>query len=267
MPSDNTTAGQEIDRVVIELLGEMRRVLGDELRAVYLAGSLTAGDFSADRSDLDLVVVTAGALDDAHVSVMREVHCRFDETASLWRTEVEVSYVPSHALRPFSPGLGTFAHLGRGEQLEVREFDRSWNLELHQLREHAIAVVGPPAGEVIAPISEGELRATAATLVQDWLEPLADTPERWRRVGYQAFLVLTACRALHTLETGTIVSKRAAARWVMTSLDSTLHPVIRAALAWRKDDSPDSAFDTDATVALIRLVGDRCRQSGALLGR
>jgi Domain of unknown function (DUF4111) len=51
--------------------------------------------------------------------------------------------------------------------------------------------------------------------------------------GGQAYLVLTICRAVLTLTTGGQASKAGAARWA-SSRWPHLHPVIDAALEWRR---------------------------------
>jgi hypothetical protein len=54
-----------------------------------------------------------------------------------------------------------------------------------------------------------------------------------RSDDYQAYAILTMCRALYTLETGAIASKPAAARWAQAALSETRSVSIERALAWR----------------------------------
>ena len=51
----------------------------------------------------------------------------------------------------------------------------------------------------------------------------------------QSYLVLSFCRMLHTLEAGTIVSKREAGEWALRRLDPRWHDLIGSALADRAD--------------------------------
>jgi hypothetical protein len=64
---------------------------------------------------------------------------------------------------------------------------------------------------------------------------------------YQAYAVLTMCRALYALEFGEIISKPAAARWAQAALDPRWQGLIARALA---DGQLD---DLAETLNLIRL--------------
>jgi len=68
---------------------------------------------------------------------------------------------------------------------------------------------------------------------------------RWK----QPYVVLTLCRALHTLETGTVSSKREAAEWAKRSLDPEWRDLIQQAL----DDRPDpwGRVKQDSTPELV----------------
>jgi hypothetical protein len=54
---------------------------------------------------------------------------------------------------------------------------------------------------------------------------------RWK----QPYLVLSLCRLLHTLETGAVVSKRAAGEWALRALDPGWADLVERALADRPD--------------------------------
>ena len=87
---------------------------------------------------------------------------------------------------------------------------------------------------------------------------LADAPERLQRPDYQAFAILSMCRALHTLTTGTIASKPTAAAWAKTHLPSRWTPIIDAALTWQ----PGQPLDlVDACIELIRHTVARSADS------
>ena len=70
MPSDQLTVPPEVNAMLDTLLAEARTVLGDQLVALYLYGSLASGDFNPHSSDIDFVVVTADALPDATIAAL-----------------------------------------------------------------------------------------------------------------------------------------------------------------------------------------------------
>ncbi len=66
----------EVNAVLALLLEGVRAVLGEELIGLYLFGSLSGGDFDPASSDVDFLVVTAGALPDGMLEGLREMHGR-----------------------------------------------------------------------------------------------------------------------------------------------------------------------------------------------
>jgi hypothetical protein len=80
----------------------------------------------------------------------------------------------------------------------------------------------------------------------------------WLRVkSEQAFVVLTLCRFLYTLDSGTVASKPVAARWAQEALGQRWATLIERSLAGQHDkcETPDS--DMDDTVALIQYTVER----------
>ena len=71
-PSVVATPYPEINCVLEELLSRVRAILGRRFVGMYLDGSLAIGDFEADKSDLDFVVVTDGG------------SCQFSVTTVIW---------------------------------------------------------------------------------------------------------------------------------------------------------------------------------------
>ncbi len=129
-------------------------------------------------------------------------------------------------------------------------------IQRHLLREHGIVVAGPEIRDLIDPVSPDDLRgAVRGVLSAFWAKQIDDTawlspPE------YQAFAILTMCRAMHALAHGTIVSKPAAAAWAQKAFDPIWRETISAALAFR----PGLPLDRlDESVALIRYVLERVR--------
>jgi hypothetical protein len=76
----------------------------------------------------------------------------------------------------------------------------------------------------------------------------------------QAFVVLTLCRLLYTLESGAVASKPGAARWAQQAVGQRWAGLIERALAGQQDSTEIPDSDADETVALIQHTVDRFRQ-------
>jgi hypothetical protein len=86
---------------------------------------------------------------------------------------------------------------------------------------------------------------------------MLDDPARLQEREYQAYAVLTMCRALYTLQHGAVVSKPVAARWAQGLLGPQWAELIDEALAWPRGPQSDRLPET---VTLIRHTLDLAEQ-------
>jgi hypothetical protein len=75
------------------------------------------------------------------------------------------------------------------------------------------------------------LQVVLGEMLREFWQDQLTGPEWLRQRDYQAFAVLTMCRALYTLSEGSVVSKPEAAAWACQTLDPKWRPVIERALA------------------------------------
>ncbi len=144
-------------------------------------------------------------------------------------------YDPQDASHP-TIGVDWEFHVGRHES--------NWILERHIVREHGIVVWGPPPDTLIDPVTPQELRAAVCEKLRSFWSKQFSDPEWLRARDYQAFAVLTLCRALYTLRYGDVVSKPKAAAWACLALDPQWRPIIERALIWRKQHVQDDMTET-----------------------
>ncbi len=179
---------------------------------VYAGGSFALGDYLPGRSDLDVAAVGCSPLsrelaDAAAASLRHEaLPCPARRLELVvYRAETARS---GSATRDFELNLNT----GEGVPLRAQrggapgEVGSHWfPIDRSVLAQAGVALVGPPAGEVFAPIRPAEL---APVLVESI---------RWHRdhAGGMSDAVLNACRALRFAEEGRWSSKPAAGRWAV----------------------------------------------------
>jgi len=236
----HSTGYADVDAALEALLAGVRDALGPLLVGVYLDGSLAAGDFAEYSSDIDVLVVTEGALPDEVVSTLGTMHARLATGTSKWAREIEVSYIPRRALRRFDPDDNCHPCIQRGsDQLVTESHDRDWVIHRHVVREYGLALAGPDPRTLIDPVNTGDLRDAVVSMLHGWWTP-APACRRWlENPFYRSYSVLTMCRMRYTLQYGVVVSKPIAARWAQAELDARWTPLIQAALAWSSDIVPD----------------------------
>lgn len=215
------------------LLAGARGVLGDNFAGLYLYGSLAAGDFDPERSDIDFLVVTAGELPDELLPALEAMHAGLALADGKWAAKLEGSYVPRRALRRYDPDDAPRPQLNEGRFYVARHCS-DWVIQRHVLREHGVALAGPPPSALIDPVTPDDLRGAVRGILREWWEPTLRAGV-WLRRGdeYRAYAVLTMCRALYTLRHGAVASKPVSAEWARGELGARWAGLVERASAWR----------------------------------
>ncbi len=247
---------EDVNAVLHELFWRVRAILGDQFVGMYLYGSLSLGDFDPASSDVDFLVVTAGELPQELLERLRQMHAEIAGSGLPYATRLEGSYIPRAAWRRFDPNNARHPTVGADWPFGVGEHGSNWILERAIVREHGVTLAGPAPHTLTDPVSSAELRsAVCEQMLGFWQERVEH--EAWLRPrAYQAFTVLTFCRALYVLHFGTVASKPQAAAWAETAYPRW-KPQIGHALAWRADHTD---ADPGETIAFMREALDEVRR-------
>jgi hypothetical protein len=237
-----------VEEALDELRARLLRGLGDDLVGLYAYGSLVLGDFDPERSDLDLLAALSSEVGEKELEALRRAHVGFLRRHPAWEDRVEVACVPTSALRTFKSRASTVAIVSPGEPLHLKQVGRDWLIDYHLVREHGIALFGPPPRTLIEDISRDELLEAVRGHLARWHGELPSSATR----GPQRYAVLTMCRGLYTLRHGRHVSKREAATWARRELPEWA-PAIGRALAAANDD-PASDADRLETARFVEFA-------------
>lgn len=255
----NPTPYPAVNALLRLLLQDVRTVLGSEFVGMYCYGSLALGDFDPDSSDIDFLIVTKDELPPETLHALERMHARTAASGLQWADKLEGSYIPRAALRRYDPACNRHPTIGADWAFGVRAHDRAWVIERQIVREHGVVVAGPPPRTLIDPVPPDELRVAVREQLTDFWRAQLDGPAWLRTRDYQAFAILTMCRARYALAHGAIVSKPAAAAWARATLPSPWPGLIDTALAWRHDTRPD---DMTAMLAFVRDTIERAEWDG-----
>ena len=245
----------ELRTVLVALRDGVHSVLGENLVGFYLQGSFALGDGDA-YSDLDFVGVTRDDVDSAVESALNAMHGRLHDRPETWAQHIEGSYAPAAVIRRPAgaadtprfarpdgwrdPAIGggppargyPFLFLGNGSRALVRSEHDDTNVVRWVLREHGIALYGPPAAEVIDPVESGALAADVRQTAASFANTLLSGETTLEPLHLQCFTVLFYCRVLQSLATGRIPSKPETMRWALVELGPRWAPLIED--AWRR---------------------------------
>ncbi len=238
------TVYEDVNALLFDFLARVRVVLGERLVGFYLYGSLSLGDFDRESSDVDFLIVTTDDLPGKVLDELREMHASIASSGLAFANRLEGSYIPRAALRRYDPQNAFHATIGVDWEFHVGQHGSYWVIERYIVREHGVVVWGPSPSTLIDPVSQRELREAVCEMLRGFWNDQLTGPEWLRPRDYQAFAVLTMCRAFYTLSGGSVVSKPEAAAWACQTLDAKWRPVIERALDWRHQHEKDDLTET-----------------------
>jgi hypothetical protein len=259
------TAYPEVNITLCEFHASVQATLGPRLRGMYPVGSLAIGDFDLATSDLDIIVVTDGALPEDRIAALRDFHTRFGASDSPWATRLEAVYIPQDDLRSPALASATYPQVERDRPFFVEPLEPGWSVQRYTLRAHSVVIAGPDPRELLDPVNPEEMRHDGAIIAHTWLDQAEHDPTwlDWARPRpYSAFVVGTLCRLLYTLETGDVASKPAATNWARQMLDDRWADFIAHSWAARNEGGGAPPSDMDALVAFIRYTVERYEARG-----
>ncbi|MGZ8515242.1 MAG: hypothetical protein ACXWXA_09400, partial [Candidatus Limnocylindrales bacterium] len=151
-PTDPRSAARAVARA-------LRDALGEDLVAVYLHGSAVLGGFRWDRSDLDILALSRGALSDSQLRRIADGLALLSYPANglefslMTAGEAAAPQLPAPRFQLHVTSDG-WAHVGKVVDGRAREGDRDLVLDLTVCREYGLAVVGPPPMAALGVVPE-----------------------------------------------------------------------------------------------------------------
>jgi Domain of unknown function (DUF4111)/Nucleotidyltransferase domain len=250
------TSYDAVNTLLLMLLARVQTILREKLVGFYLYGSLSLGDFDPQSSDIDFLIVTTEDLSAKVLEELRDMHASIAASGLPYADRLEGSYIPRAALRRYDPHNASHPTIGVDWEFHVGQHGSNWVIERHIVREHGVIAWGPSPSTLIDPIPLRELRGAVCAMLRDFWQAQLTESEWLRSRDYQAFAVLTMCRALYTLSQGAVVSKPEAAAWACQTLDPKWRPIIERALTWRHQHAKD---DLTATLDFLRFAITRAQ--------
>ncbi len=229
----------ELNKVLIDLVTEVSKILGDNLAGVYLVGSFALGDADI-HSDCDFLVTIHKPLTLEQETALRVLH----NEIPTWTKHLEGSYLEEI-------DLSSLGNLGRKKWFFIdhgqreMEWSTHCNSEVHRwtLYETGISIIGPDPKTFTVKVSPEVMKNKMRHIAQVFL------PEFYTWMSFdiawgQRYVVTTLCRILYTIATGKPTSKKKALLWSIENLDKKWATLIKHALDERElgfdiKDKPD----------------------------
>jgi predicted nucleotidyltransferase len=213
----------ELREVLEVYVTEVKAELAENLVGFYLVGSLASGDFDLD-SDVDFLVVTQTELTETKRRRIQDIQTKVHEMGCYPARHLEGSYISINALNDWNiVGEKKLYYFDNGNTTpEESVHDNKWHVRWI-LRERGIVLMGQEPKTVLPPIPVealfSEVKASLFHNMKAFAEAIHQPLNFWNSQFGQPFAVLTCCRILHTLDTGTVQSKKAGAKWTKQHVD------------------------------------------------
>ncbi|WP_342375277.1 aminoglycoside adenylyltransferase family protein [Myxococcus stipitatus] len=229
----NTTALDLASRAqVSQVVDLLPRLLGADLVGLYLYGSALNGGLRP-KSDVDLMVALARPLSTARREALVEhlLAISVDPRLGTPGRPLEVTGVVLEEVQPWRHPAKRELQFGEwlhddfvAKRLDGPVMDPDLTLLLTMVRQHGVALWGPPPTEVFAPIPLADVDRALAETVAQWTGE-----DTWR--GEEKHILLALARIWMTRVRGGFFPKDVAAAWALERLPPAHRPVLEAARA------------------------------------
>lgn len=191
----------ELPADVARLLGLLRAELTTRggLAGIYLYGSLTTGDFSPARSDIDVVVMVERDLDQASIAELRQLH-----------TSLASSDDPAGRLHCLYVAAATAADPDRLCPYWYGDRMTRWQLKVITRAELAwagVALYGPWPPPALPPVSAAEVRAAVRAEIGGYWRRMAGRRRYWLHDSWVDLGLTALPRSAAVLTSGELITK------------------------------------------------------------
>ena len=251
------TPHAEVNTVLAYFLPRIQSLFGNHFIGMYLVGSLALGDFDPYRSDIDFVVVTDTDIGEDLFGSLQDIHTQFAASNSSWADKIEAIYIPYPALRDTASNASHYPQMEKGTRLFRAPLESGWVFHRITIRDHGAVVAGPEPRMLVDTINPQAVHSAAKEITGLWLEQAKNDPTwlPWlRQRDAQAFVILTLCRLLYSLATGSVASKPRAAQWAQKAFEGPWATLIERTLARQHEAGNITQNEEAETLAFIQFT-------------
>jgi hypothetical protein len=220
--------------------------LGNKLVAAILHGSLTLGDFTPGRSDIDVLIIVERPLGDDEISALTEVVQHLRDEAPV-RVDLRVVTRAVAASPTPAPAMELYVALSPVKQatIETRVAgEPDLAVEFSMVRAHGRSILGATPNRVIGAVPDEWIDEIGAKQLIAWERLTHDT-------AHAELMVLTTCRIWRFHAERVYCSKAEAGRWALAR-DPSLTAIHEALL--QRGSEPETPIGEGGIRRLIGVV-------------
>ena len=230
MDTKELQAAEQMESLVRRFVAFSEAILGDSLAGIYLHGSAVMGCWHPETSDLDLIVVVNGTVEDTVKRKYMDGIVALDAAGPA--KGIEMSVVTRDVCDPFVYPTPFLLHYSRGHtgwyRRDPEDYIRKMNgtdrdLAAHftVIRSRGRCVYGLPVRSVFGPVPEADYFDSLLYDVSGAEDEVTEHP---------MYLILNLSRVLAWRKEGSVLSKQEGGEWGLAHLPAKYHPLLRSAL-------------------------------------
>jgi len=169
------------------------------VRDLLVAGSLATGDYVPGVSDVDLVAIVDGPVDETRLSHLVDVHRALDAGAARG-LDLGCAYVAESALADLDARHPTWTHSNLAHRI-LSGMTRA------ELVRQGFALLGRPPGAVLPAMSDDDVRAAARAEVTGYWAWASRRPTMWLSPTIADLGLTSMARGRYAMRTGRLLTK------------------------------------------------------------
>lgn len=234
------------------LVEALNKELKGNLKSVIVHGSLCAGDFDYQSSDVDILVLTENVLSKQDFYIISHLHNSMKRHYPEWAERFEASYITVAQFYTLAPPAEPRVYVNNG-LAQLEPYGAEWYFEKHTISTSGLAIYGDSFDRGKLAVTSTKLRIAAFQILMEWWKPIVDRGMHSLSDHYLAYGVLSMCRIIMTIESGQTGSKIEAAEYVLEQYPSVHNEVIKNVMKSREHNG----FERNKAIGFIRETVNR----------
>ncbi|MBF4696051.1 nucleotidyltransferase domain-containing protein [Fusibacter ferrireducens] len=246
---DKLNVPLSVKTILNDLQMELIETFRSKISAIYIHGSIVTGNFRAKSSDIDYLVLLCDELDEIEIETLKEIHSKLVSKHGHWGKKLEGSYVLRNEVLNENPPVKPRLYYNN-MLLRYEAYGLEWIFEQYNLKNYGVAIYESGFKVSFNEISPNTIQETSVKLLMmEWLPKIKNNDYNWTN-EYLVYGVLSVCRLIYSIETGSVNSKLDSASYVSSIYDEYAE-VIKKASNWNNGDDFEYKEDTRNFIAKV----------------
>lgn len=232
-----------INEIIDLYLDEVQRINSKLIKGFYIYGSISMGDYSLERSDIDFIALSDERLSKTDIDQLNQIHQKVEEKYK--KPNLSGIYITWDDVGKLSEEVDPFPYYSDGRMQEQGYFEMNL-VTWYELKHFGINIIGPAAKELNFSLDWDLLIAKMHDNLNGYWKNWIQKSSSWRSLySYLLYLrvseiewgVLGITRLYYTFREHKITTKVAAGNYALNIVPNQFHNIIIESINARQNVS------------------------------